>query len=183
MAMVLLIGLSQLLAPAFSFLLDMRPHCLGLRQNALVPSFVLIITIALVSWELHPSDFGADWMWQKSLPMHFKLMLIWYIGIFAFVLAVSMPILRRIIARYQDAQTQSSAPVADNSTNTEDAESRQPVGRRSFDGRDIPLRKTASSDVGDWMRRTASAVTDLTSLLPAGRPSNRIAQDTDQSPV
>jgi len=60
---------------------------------------------------------------------------------------------------------------------------RAPVGRKSFDGRDAVLRSTASADMGDWLRRTASAVADLTALLPGPRPSNRVHQDVEQLPL
>jgi len=182
-ATVLLIGISQLLAPAISFINDMRPHCLGLRQNALIPAFVGVLTVIGIVWVLYPKGFGGDLLLQKQLPLSFRVVLLCYIAACAGVLAVLVQCMRRLIAYYQARHIRRLLASTYVPMSTEDPVGRTIVGRKSFDGRDALLRSTGSTDVGLWLRRTASAVAELSALLPAYRPSNRVAQDVELPPV
>ena len=183
MATVLLIGLSQLTAPAISFIKDMRPHCLGLQHNPPVPVFIGVVVVVGVVYILYPEGFGGDLLLQKQLPFRFRVELLCYMAVCAVVLSVMVQVLRRIIVRYQAYCISKMSAGVYIPTSADGPLIRRPVGRRSFDGRDAILRSTASTDVGDWLRRTASAVADLSALLPVARPSNRVTQDTEQLPV
>ena len=180
-AVVLVIGTSQLMGPAISFINDMKPHCLGLRQNAAIPVFIGVLTLLGIVWVLYPPSFGGDLLLQNELPFRFRLLLVCYIAAYAVVMIVMLQLLRRYIAHYQAGHVKklSAGVYVPMSTDMIQA----PVGRKSFDGRDAFLRSTASTDVGDWLRRTASAVADLTALLPGQRPSNRVHQDVEQLPL
>ena len=180
-ATVLVIGTSQLMGPAISFINDMKPHCRGLRQNAAIPAFIGLLTLLGILWVLHPPSFGGDLLLQNELPFRFRLILLCYIAAYAVAMTVTVQLLRRYIAHYQAGHIKrlSAGVYVPMSIDM----NRAPVGRRSFDGRDAALRTTASTDVGDWLRRTASAVADLTALLPGQRPSNRVHQDVEQLPL
>jgi hypothetical protein len=180
-AVVLVIGTSQLMGPAISFINDMKPHCLGLRQNAAIPVFIGVLILLGIVWVLYPSSFGGDLLLQNQLPFRFRLVLVYYIAAWTIAMIVMLQLLRRYIAHYQAGHVKrlSAGVYVPMSTET----NRAPVGRKSFDGRDAVLRSTVSTDAGDWLRRTASAVADLTALLPGQRPSNRVHQDVEQLPL
>lgn len=154
MATVLLVGLSQLLASAVSFLLNMQPHCLGLRQNALAPSFAALVTITGTVLELHLGGFAADWLLQEEIPLRFKVTLLNYMAICSVVLTVLMQTSWRSIAHCQACQTSSSG--GNGSVNTEAAIILSAGHKFIFGhyaGHYATLRKTAPEDIGDW--RTA----------------------------
>ena len=180
-AVVLVIGTSQLLGPAISFLNDMKPHCLGLRQNAAIPVFIGILTLFGIVWVLYPPSFGGNLLLQNELPFRFRLILVCYIAAYAVVMIVMVQLLRRYIAHYQAGHVKKLSAGVYVPMSTE--MNRAPVGRKPFYGRDTVLRSTASTDVGDWLRRTASAVAELTALFPGQRPSNRVHQDAEQLPL
>ncbi|DBA84307.1 TPA: hypothetical protein ACH3X2_006361 [Trebouxia sp. C0005] len=179
-AVVLVIGTSQLMGPAISFINDMKPHCLGLRQNAAIPVFIGILTLLGMVWVLYPPSFG-DLLLQNELPFRFRLTLVCYMAAYAVVMVVMLQLLRRYIAHYQAGHVKRLSAGVYVPMSTE--MNRGPAGHKSFDGRDTVLRSTASTDVGDWMRRTVSAVADLTALLPGQRPSNRVYQDVEMLPL
>ncbi|KAA6419850.1 MAG: hypothetical protein FRX49_10213 [Trebouxia sp. A1-2] len=179
-AVVLVIGTSQLMGPAISFINDMKPHCLGLRQNAAIPVFIGILTLLGIVWVLYPPSFG-DLLLQNELPFRFRLTLVCYMAAYAVVMVVMLQLLRRYIAHYQAGHVKRLSAGVYVPMSTE--MNRGPAGHKSFDGRDTVLRSTASTDVGDWMRRTVSAVADLTALLPGQRPSNRVYQDVEMLPL
>lgn len=180
-AVVLVIGTSQLMGPAVSFVNDMKPHCLGLRQNAAIPVSIGVLILLGIVWVLYPPSFGGDLLLQNELPFRFRLILVCYIAVYSVAMIVMRQLLRRYIAHYQAGHVKklSAGVYVPMSTDMIQA----PVGRKSFDGRDTVLRSTASTDVGVWLRRTASAVADLTALLPGQRPSNRVHQDVEQPPL
>lgn len=180
-ATVLVIGLSQLMAPAISFLNDMRPHCRGPGQNAAIPAFIGVITIVGIVWVLYPTGFGGDLLLQRNLPFRHRVELLCYIAVCAVILTVLVQILRRCIVLYQANHIRklSAADYVPMSTET----SQPPIARKSIDGHDAVLRSTASTDVGDWLRRTASVVTDLTALLPGQRRSNKVGHDQEMLPL
>ena len=180
-AVVLVIGTSQLMGPAISFINDMKPHCLGLRQNAAIPVFIGVLTLLGIVWVLYPPSFGGDLLLQNELPFRFRLLLVCYIAAYAVAMIVIVQLVQRYIAHYQAGHVKRLSAGVYVPMSTE--MNRAPVGRKSFDGRDAVLRSTASTDVGDWLRRTASAVADLTALLPGQRPSNRVYQDVEQLPL
>ena len=176
-----MIGASQLMGPAVIFINDMKPHCLGLRQNVAVPAFIVSMTLAGVVWVLYPPSFGGDLFLQSELPFSFRVVLICYIAAYAAVMVVMVQLLRRYLVQYQVGHvTRLSADVC---VPMSTEMNRIPTGRRSFDGHNTVIRSTASTDVGDWLRRTASAVADLTVLLPGHRPNNRVHQDVEQLPL
>ena len=174
LATAVLIGLSQLTAPAVSFMNDMRPHTPGLRHSPLVPSIIfLVCTVGLV-WVLYPEGFGGDLLSLRSLPFRFQVELLIYLAASALILSILLNMLRRVIVRRQASRLSVASYVPLSTDRPEGAN--RPVSRKCFDGHDAVLRSTASTDAGDWLRRTASAVGDMSSILP-GHRSNKIAHE------
>lgn len=169
------------MGPAVIFINDMKPHCLGLRQNVAVPAFIGLMTLVGVVWVLYPPSFGGDLFLQSELPFSFRLVLICYIAAYAVVMAVMVQLLRRYLVHHQVGHVMRLSANVYVPMSTE--MNRIPTGHRSFDGHDTVIRSTASTDVGGWLRRTVSAVADLTVLLPGQRPSNRVHQDVQQLPL
>ena len=181
LATALLIGLSQLTAPAVSFMNDMRPHCLGLRRNPVVPFFIFIVCTVGIIWVLYPDGSGGDLLRQTSLPFRFRVELLIYMAACAIVLAILVNLQRRCILYHQASCRRKISTVMYVPMSSDGPEKSRPLGRKSFDGRDAVLRSTGSTDVGDWLRRTASAVGELSTILPGYRSNSKIAPE--QLPV
>ena len=181
LATVLLIGLSQLTAPAVGFMNDMQPHYLGLRRSPLVPLFIFIVCTVGIIWVLYPAGFGGDVLRQRSLPFRFRVELLIYMAACAVVLAILVNVQRRCILYYTAYCERKVSSAMYVPMTSDGPENSRPLGRRSFDGRDAVLRNTGSTDVGDWLRRTASAVGDLSTILPGYRPNSKVAPE--QLPV
>lgn len=165
LATILLVGLSQLTAPAISFMNDMQPHCLGLQSNPLVPLVVFVVCSLGIVWVLYPAGFGIGLLDQ--IPLRFRVELLLYMAACGFVLGILVRLQRHCLALYQ---TRCKRKVTDTicvPTSADGTENSMPIGRQSFDGRNAILRSTASTDVGDWLRRTASNGGDMPSMLPA----------------
>lgn len=176
---ILVIGTTQLVAPTFSFVSTMKPHCRGMRQNPVVPALVAIISLVWTVCLLYPNGFSEDLLLQRHLPFRFRIKLLC-------CTAASM-ILLAVLARTVQWLNLHAKPIRKLSAGTYIPTSSEMggtlIGCKSYDGRDAVFRRTASTDVGDWLRRTASIVTDMTRLLPGQRPSNRVAQDMELMPV
>lgn len=176
LATVLVIGLAQVLAPAVSFMIDAQPHCLTLRQEPLIPFIIFVVCTVGIVWMLYPAGFGGDLLRQRHLPFKFRIELLIYMTAYAVVLIIGMKVLRRCVASLHQRRRRKVSADFYVPTDTNRPGSSVPPGRRSFDGRDAVLRSTGSSDVGAWLRRTASAITDVATALPAGRSNNKVAQ-------
>ena len=174
-ATALLIGIAQMLCPAVSFMIDMQPHCLGLRQNPLVPSIVLVVSAVGFVWVLYPAGFGGDLLGHRQLRFAFRVELLVYMAAWAVVVMIGMKALRRCIACLHTRRMQKISAGFYVPTSTDGPGTSRPLARKSFDGRDAVQRSTGSTDVGDWLRRTASAVADLSTILPTGR-SNKVQE-------
>lgn len=71
-----LIGLFQLLLPAFAFFNDMKPHVLGFRHNPQVPAVVCLITLYWAIWDVVGKGLLADVIGLNTLPTGFRLRLL-----------------------------------------------------------------------------------------------------------
>jgi len=71
-----LIGVFQLLLPAFAFFNDMRPHCLGFRYNPLVPGVVFLGALFWGIWDIIGKGVVARIMGLETLPTQFRLRLL-----------------------------------------------------------------------------------------------------------
>lgn len=176
LATVLLIGLAQLLAPAVSFSVDMQPHCLGLRHNPTTPLIIFVACTVGIVWVLYPAGFGGELLKQRQLPLTFRVGLLVYMAAWGIVLIIGMKALRRCITSVQARRMRKISAEFYVPISTDRLESSQPLGRKSFDGRDAVLRSTGSTDVGNWLRRTASAIADLSTVSPSGHPSSKVVQ-------
>ena len=174
LATVVLIGQSQLLAPAVSFFRDMSPHCLPLRQNYLVPLLIFVISCVGVVWVLYPAGFGGDLLRQKHLPFRFRVELLIYMTACGIVLAILVNLQRRLFGYLQARQVRKVSAAIYVASSIEQPDNKRPLGRKSFDGRDAVLRSTGSSDVGGWLRRTASSVGDVSAA--ANLPRRQLGQ-------
>lgn len=179
LATAVVMGLSHLLAPAISFTVDMQPHCLGLRHNMLVPSLVIALLVAGIVWVLVPGAFGDALLEQGQLPLKFRVELLIFFAGNVFVLIILVRLLRQCIERLHARRMRKTSGAFYVPASTESGSSRPP-GRKSFDGRTALLRSTGSTDMGNWLRRTASAVSDVSTFLPTGR-SNKVTQDQLQA--
>ena len=81
-----LIGLFQLLLPAFAFFNDMKPHVLGVRQNPLVPGVVFLAALFWGLWDICGKGTLAEMITLETLPKQFRLNLLAYAaGSFAII--------------------------------------------------------------------------------------------------
>ena len=176
LATVLLIGLAQLLAPAVSFSVDMQPHCLGLRHNPITPSIIFVACTVGIVWVLYPAGFGGDLLKQRQLPFTFRVGLLVYMAAWGVVLIIGMKALRQCIISAHSRRMRKISAEFYVPMSTDGLGSSRPLGRKSFDGRDAVLRNTGSTDVGDWLRRTVSAIVDLSTVLPSGHPHSKMVR-------
>ena len=175
LATSLVIGLCQLLAPAISFTIDMRPHCLGLRHNVPVLAVVFVpLTLGIV-WVLAPGAFDLL-LRQDQVPLNFRAGLLVYVAGWVVVLTILVKLLRWCIETLHARRLQKISTAFYVPASTDSFGGIRPAGRKSSDGRGASRRSTGTSDIGDWLRRTATAVVDLSTFLPTGR-SNKVAQD------
>lgn len=176
LATILLIGLAQLLAPAVSFSIDMQPHCLGLRHNPITPLIIFVACTVGIVWVLYPAGFGGDLVRQRHLPFTFRVELLIYIAAWAVVLIIGMKTLRRCLASVQARRMRRVSAEFYVPTSADRLGISRPLGRKSFDGPDAVFRSTGSTDAGGWLRRTASAIADLSTVLPSGNPNSKVVQ-------
>lgn len=173
-ATVMLNGLAQVLAPAVSFMIDTQPHCPRLYQEPLVPLIIFVVFTVGIVWELCPAGFGGSLLRQRHLPFTFRVKLLVYMGAFAVVLIICMRVLRRCLASFHQRRSRKITSDFYVPTITDRPGSSGPL--QPSDGRDAVLRSTASTVVGAWLRRTASAIADLSTALPAGRSRSKVVQ-------
>ena len=72
----ILIGLFQLLLPAFAFFNDMRPHVLGFRHNPQVPAVMCLSVLFWGIWDIAGKGLLADAIMLNTLPTQFRLRLL-----------------------------------------------------------------------------------------------------------
>ena len=72
----LLVALFQLLLPAVAFFNDMRPHCMGIRQNPAVPAVVLTAVLWWGTWDVIGKGVVAELIWLNTLADQFRLRII-----------------------------------------------------------------------------------------------------------
>ncbi|KAL0020340.1 hypothetical protein WJX77_012513 [Trebouxia sp. C0004] len=68
----ILIGLFQLLLPAFAFFNDMRSHVLGFRHNPQVPAVMCLIALFWGIWDVVGKGLLADVIELNTLPTQFR---------------------------------------------------------------------------------------------------------------
>lgn len=175
-ATVMLNGLAQVLAPAVSFMIDTQPHCPRLYQEPLVPFIIFVVCTVGIVWALYPAGFGGSLLRQRQLPFRFRVQLLAYMAAFAVVLIICMRVLRRCLASLHQRRRRKISSDFFVPTYTDRPGSSGPLGQQSSDGHDAVLRSTDSTDVGAWLRWTASAIADLSTALPAGRSKNKVVQ-------
>ncbi|KAL3134240.1 hypothetical protein ABBQ38_006671 [Trebouxia sp. C0009 RCD-2024] len=72
----MLVALFQLLLPAIAFFNDMRPHCMGFRDNPVVPAVVFAAATWWGLWAIVGKGFLADLLWLDTLPDQQRLKMI-----------------------------------------------------------------------------------------------------------
>ncbi len=84
-----LIGLFQLLLPAFAFFNDMRPHVLGFRHNPQLPAVMCLIALFWGIWDIVGKGLLADAITLNTLPTQFRLrLLVFAVVTFAIIKAL-----------------------------------------------------------------------------------------------
>ena len=154
----------------------MQPHCLGLRHNPITPLTIFVVFTVGIVWVLYPAGFGGDLLRQRQLPFTFRVKLLVYMAAWGVVLIIAMKALRRCLASVQAHRMRKISAGFYGPSSTDRLGSSRPLGRKSFDGHDAELRSTGSTDVGDWLRRTASAITDLSTVLPSGQSHSKVVE-------
>ena len=151
----------------------MQPHCLGLRHNPFTPLIIFVACTVGIVWVLYPAGFGGDLLRQRQLPFTFRVTLLVYLAVWGVVLTIAMKALRRCIASMQARRMRKVSAEFYVPASTDRLGSNRLLGQKSFDGRDAVLRNTGSTDAGDWLRRTASAIAELSTVLPIGQSKHQ----------